>query len=216
MPLARLLAAAAALAAYAVLSHALMVHAPDRPWAVAAVFGPLWAAVVLSAWAQRQRAVLAACALVAAGVAVVVAQGGVRDIQLMYVLQYTGMHWMLAWGFASTLRPGHKALITTMAERVHTRFPEAMRVYTRQLTAAWAIYFIGMSVLSWAIYLAAPWPVWSLFCNMLTPLAVGTFFIAEYFWRYWRHPDFERVSFKLMAQAWRTRLQPGTAPGPTP
>ncbi len=46
--------AVSALVAYALLSNALMVHAPNHPWTVALLFGPLLLAVGGLGWQRRQ------------------------------------------------------------------------------------------------------------------------------------------------------------------
>jgi len=208
----RLALAAAALAAYAGLSHWLMVNAADRPWAVAALFGPLVLAVAATGWRRRQPLTLAACAAGVATLALVVWRGGVEDVNRMYVLQHAGIHLALAWSFGLTLRPGGKALIEMMAESVHQHFSAAMRAYTRRLTFWWVLYFLGMIVVSLAIYGLAPWPWWSLFCNVLTPLAAVLFFVGEHALRYWRHPEFERVTLRTALAAYRGVASGGPPP----
>ena len=212
MPGWRLALAAAALAAYAGLSHWLMLNAADRPWAVAVLFGPLVLAVAAAGWRQRQVPTLAACALGVAVLALVVWRGGVDDVNRMYVLQHAGIHLALAWSFALTLRPGGKALIEMLAERLHRHFTPAMRAYTRRLTLWWVLYFLGMVVVSLAVYVLAPWPWWSLYCNVLTPLAALAFFAAEHVLRYWRHPDFERVTLRTAFAAYRSAADGGPQP----
>jgi uncharacterized membrane protein len=193
--------------AYALLSHWLMVHAANRPWAVAVLFGPLVLAVAATGWQRRQGGVLAACAAGVALIAAVVARGGVEDVNRMYVLQHGGIHLALAWAFGSTLRSGATPLITTIAEglhrRLHQRFTPAMRAYTRWVTGAWTAFFIGMVVASALIYAFAPWPWWSFFCNVLTPLAAALMTLVEHVQRYRRHPDFERISIRAAFAAWR-------------
>jgi uncharacterized membrane protein len=205
VPAWRLAAIGSGIVAYALLSHALMIHWPERAWAVAALFGPLWAAVAAGGWQRRHRPTLAACALVFAVVVVVVARGGVDDIHLMYVLQHAGIHATLAWAFASTLRPGGKALITAMAETLHRDFSPAIAAYTRKVTQVWSAYFFGMVVFSLALYTLAPWPWWSLYCNVLTPLAAAGLFFAEVAYRWHRHPEFERVALTDLVRAIRRR-----------
>lgn len=212
MPAWRLALAAAALAAYAGLSHWLMVNAADRPWAVAALFGPLVLAVAAAGWRQRQTLTLAACAAGVVALALVVWRGGIDDVNRMYVLQHAGIHLALAWSFGLTLRPGGKALIEMLAERVHRRFSAEMRAYTRRLTLWWVIYFLGMVVVSLAVYALAPWPGWSLFCNVLTPLAAVAFFAGEHVLRYRRHPDFERVTLRTAFAAYRGAADGGAPP----
>lgn len=208
-PVWRLAGTGAALGAYALVSHALMVHAPDRAWSVAALFGPLWAAVALGGWVRRHWPTLALCGLVLVGIVLVVARGGVSDIHLMYVLQHAGVHAALAWAFAMTLRAGQQPLISALAERVHDGLTPALREYTRRLTQAWVVYFLAMIGLSFALYASAPWSAWSLFCNVITPLAALGFFAAEWAWRRLRHPEFERVSPVRVWQAWQQRRQGG-------
>lgn len=210
-PVWRLAGTGAALGAYAVASHLLMVHLPDRAWSVAALFGPLWLAVALGGWLRRHWPTLAACAAVLIVISTVVARGGVEDIHLMYVLQHAGVHGALAWAFGLTLRPGQVALITRIAERVHGTVAEPVRIYTRHLTRAWVGYFLAMIALSALLYAFAPWPWWSLFCNVVTPLAVLVFFAGELGWRHLRHPEFELVS---PARVWRAWQQHGSGGAP--
>jgi uncharacterized membrane protein len=203
-------------AAYAVLSHQLMLHAAQAPWAVAALFGPLVVGVALAAMPQpgtRRTLTWLACAGVVAVLVATVLHGGVRDMQLMYVLQHAGIHLALAWGFGLTLRPGSTALITAMAEKLHTVFTPEMRAYTRWLTGLWVAYFVGMVVVSVGIYTVLPWAWWSAFCNLATPLLAVAFFVGEHFVRYARHPHFERVSMRAAFAAYQNKPPPQAASG---
>jgi uncharacterized membrane protein len=213
MPVWQIAAAGLALAAYAVLSHVLMVHFAQQPWAVAALFGPLLAAVAGGGWLRRQWWLLAACAALVAWLAWLVWRGGVADINRMYVLQHGGIHLALAWTFAITLKAGSTPLITSLAERLHRHFSAEMRAYTRWLTALWVWYFVGMVVVSGLVYALAPWPWWSLFCNVLTPVFAVALFVGEHLIRYVRHPDFERVSLRAAFGAYRDAGQ-SAGPGP--
>jgi uncharacterized membrane protein len=194
----------ALLLGYAALSTWAMTHAPDRPWAVAVLFGPLVAGLAIEGWLRRHALSLAASAALALLLAVVVARGGVADISRLYVLQHACVHAALGWCFGRTLRAGSTPLITAMAERVHTVFTAPMREYTRWLTGIWAVYFVAMIALSLAIYALAPWSWWSLFCNVFTPAAAAGLFLAEHVLRRWRHPDFERVSIAQALRAFQT------------
>lgn len=207
MPGWRIAAAALSLLGYALLGHWLMLHAANQPWAVAALFGPLLVAVGGMGWHRRQWATLAACAALLVLLAAIVWRGGVRDMQRMYVLQHGAIHLALAWSFALTLRGGGTPLITLLAEGLHRKlqqdFTPAMHAYTRALTSVWAAYFLGMVVLSALIYLLAPWSWWSLFCNLLTPLAAALLFVGEHLLRYRRHPEFARVSLRAAFDAYQ-------------
>lgn len=207
MPGWRIAAVALSLLGYALLGHWLMLHAANQPWAVAALFGPLLVAVGGMGWHRRQWATLAACAALLVLLAAIVWRGGVTDMQRMYVLQHGAIHLALAWSFALTLRGGGTPLITLLAEGLHRKlhqdFTPAMHAYTRVLTLVWAAYFLGMVVLSALIYLLAPWSWWSLFCNLLTPLAAALLFVGEHLLRYRRHPEFARVSLRAAFDAYQ-------------
>ncbi len=203
-----------AFAGYAGLSHWMMVHAAREPWAVAVLFGPLVLAIAASGWQRRQPAVLAACGLGVALLVGVVLRGGVDDANRLYVLQHGGIHLALAWVFGSTLRAGSTPLISALAASVHTHFPPALQAYTRWLTALWTAYFLGMLLVSALVYALAPWPWWSIFGNLLTPLAAVSVFLVEHVMRYRRHPDFERVSIRVAINAYRRHSAQPEAPRP--
>jgi len=194
----------AAFTAYALVSHWMMVNAAREPWAVAVLFGPLVLAVAGTALKRRQFAVLALCAAGVALLVAVVVRGGVADANRLYVLQHAGIHLALAWTFGSTLRAGGTPLITALARSVHEVFTPAMQAYTRWLTGLWAAYFVAMVLVSVLIYALAPWPWWSFFCNVLTPLFAALVFVVEHVLRYRRHPDFERVTMRTAINAWRS------------
>ena len=202
----RLVAAAAGLGLYALLSHCLMLYAAQEPWAVAVLFGPLVVALAAAGWQRRQPLLLALCAGGVAVLAVVVSRGGVDDVNRMYVLQHAGIHAALACGFGLTLRQGSTPLITTLARSVHLRlghgFSNEMEDYTRWVTGLWTAYFCVMVLLSLAIYLLAPWPWWSAFANLFTPLSAAALMVGEHIQRYRRHPDFDRVALRSAIAAY--------------
>lgn len=203
MPHWRIVAVAAALAAYALLSYALMAYAPDRPWSVAALFGPLLVAVAIGGWVRRHAPTLLGSAAAALFLAWIVARGGGADVNRLYVLQHAAVNAGLGVSFAATLRPGATPLITLLAERIHDVFTPAMRAYTRWLTGVWVGYFVAMIVVSMLLYTLAPWPWWSFFCNVITPLAGIGLFVGEYVVRYRRHPEFERATLAQAFKAYR-------------
>ena len=201
----RFVAVAAVLVGYALLSYWLMAHAPANPWTVVALFSPLVAGMAANGWKRRHAPTLLLCAAIALVLAVVVARGGVGDVARLYVLQHGALHAVLGWSFAMTLRHGATPLITAIAERVHTEFTPEMRAYTRWLTGLWVAYFFGMIAVSLVIYAFAPWLWWSLYANLLTPLAAVALFVGEHLLRYLRHPEFERATIARALQAYRAR-----------
>jgi uncharacterized membrane protein len=203
MPSWRWVAAGLALAGYALLSHALMVLAGDRPWAVAALLAPLVFALGGVALQLRHLPTLFVCLVLLGALGWVGASGQPQSINRLYLLQHAGIHLALGCAFAYTLRRGATPLITAMAARVQGTMTPTKARYTRRVTALWAGYFAGMVVLSLALYAWAPWWVWSLFANLATPLAMVTLFVSEHLLRYRLHPEFERLSVLQALRAYR-------------
>ncbi|MEW6703971.1 MAG: hypothetical protein AB1430_03880 [Pseudomonadota bacterium] len=191
-----------AAAAYAALSHALMLNATAEPWAVAALLGPLLGVTGLVAWRGRQWGVLGGVGVAAAVLGGVVAQGGVEQVSRLYVLQHVGIHLALGAGFGLSLRD-EVSLIGRVARTVHQEFTPALAGYTRGVTAAWTAYFFGMSALSLWVYAFGSWSAWSLLANVITPAAIGALFVGEHLLRYRLHPEFERVSLAEAVRAYR-------------
>jgi len=199
-----------ALAGYALLSHLLMLYAADRPWAVLAIFGPLLAAVFGLALRRGHRPTLV---ITLAGLALLVGvalNGGLGDVNRLYVAQHAGIHLALGLTFAATLRRGGTSLIGRLATQVHGSAPPAMLAYAHRVTALWAAYFFGMASLSVWIYASFAWSTWSVFANLVTPVSAVGLFIGEYVVRYTLHPEFERAT---MAQALRAYGRSGANPG---
>jgi uncharacterized membrane protein len=192
--------------AYVLGSHWLMTRPHPSPWNMVGVLAPMLAAVALGAWRAGQRALAACAGLGVAALSAPALLGVPVSAQALYLAQHVGVNLFLAVGFGSTLRAGQTSLITTMATRVHRVFTPAMAVYTRKVTLAWTLYFVAMAALSVGLYLFASFEAWAFFANLLTPLAVGLMFGAEYVLRYRLHPEFERTS---VADAIRSYLQSG-------
>lgn len=205
----------AVLAGYALLSNWLMIHHAQAPLTVALLFGPLLVGVAAVGWRQRQWLTLAGCVVLLAVLAAVVLAGGVRDAQRLYVLQHGALHLLMAWAFAATLQPGRTALITLLARGVHGRlgqvFTPEMAAYTRGLTRVWSGYFIGMVLVSALLYATAPWPWWSWFCTVFTPLSAVALFLGEHALRYRLHPEFPRIGPRVAFEAWQRHGKNGDA-----
>jgi len=200
----RALAVALALAGYALLSHVLMVFAAEEPWAVLVLLGPLLLGVSGVAVQQRHLPSLLACMVAACGLwAYVTTHDGLHRIEHLYVLQHAGIHFALGCVFGATLRPGATPLISAFAARVHRTMTPALLRYTRQVTAVWCAYFALMVVLSLGLFIAAPWWWWSVFANLVTPVAAVALFVGEYLVRYRLHPEFERTTLAQAFQAYR-------------
>ncbi len=198
----RLVMGLLAVAAYLAMSHWLTLHAADRPWAIAACLAPWWIGAAVVALRQRAMLGMAALLLVALLVGLVVARGGLGDVRQLYLLQHAGIHLALGAMFANSLRSGHLSLIGGVASRVHGGLTPAMQAYCRAVTFSWVIYFVGMALLSVIVYRYFSWTSWSTLANIVTPLAIGAWFVGEFVLRYWLHPEFERATLMQAARAY--------------
>ena len=214
---ARLAAGVAAVVVYAVLSHQLMLHAADAPWAVAAIFGPLLLPCLAVAWRRGNRLVLALTVAALIALVFIVAAGGLGDVKRLYLAQHVGWHVVLGLSFAASLRGPGLSLVGQVAKRVHGgRLSADMQAYTVHVTRLWAGYFFGMAALSVAVFLLAPWSAWSLLANLLTPVAIGLLFVGEHVVRYWLHPEFERVRLAEAVRAFQQRPEADAPPADVP
>jgi uncharacterized membrane protein len=196
---------------YLLGSYGFMAYMPGSPWAMALLFGPFLLGFAVSGLARRQWGLLILAVLGGAGLIWIGARGRI-SVEQLYVAQHAMIHIALAVTFGWTLCAGRTPLITALAERLHSNFTQPMRVYTHGLTRLWAAFFVAMVVLSIFIYALAPWPWWSFFCVFLTPAAAAIFFVGEYFFRYWRHPEFERVSMSNIIRAYQGFRQGVSSP----
>ena len=212
---ARRAAGVAAALVYAAASHALMTRAQDSPWALAVVLGPLVVLGAAGAWGSGRKLVAVAGVLAALLMVQLAWSGHGIPPRVLYLAQHAGIHLALGAWFGSTLQRGAEPLITALARRVQHVSPELAR-YTRKLTLAWTLYFLGMTAASLALFLAGDFAHWSLLANILTPVFTATFFVGEYLLRYRLHPDFERVSLQQALQAWRSHGSAGTAQDASP
>lgn len=106
-------------------------------------------------------------------------------------ITHWGIYISLLVTFGLTLRPGHEALITTMARKMHGdgpgydpgEIPPQLAEYTRRVTIAWCCFFAVQLSLSVSLFCFAPLVAWSFFVNILDVPLVAAMFAAEYFVR---------------------------------
>jgi uncharacterized membrane protein len=94
--------------------------------------------------------------------------------------------------FARTLVGDREPLVTRIARIERSgQLPPDLARYTRNLTRAWAGFFVLMAAISVTLAVTGPLAAWSLFTNILNYLLVALFFILEYLYRrvrYRHHP----------------------------
>jgi uncharacterized membrane protein len=200
----RLLLGLGAVGLYALLSHWLMLHAADAPWAVAAIFGPLLLPCLAFAWRRGNVPVAALTLAALTALVFIVAAGGLGDVKRLYLAQHAGVHLALGLSFAASLRGPGLPLISQVARRVHGgRMDAGLLAYTAALTRVWVGYFLGMAAASVIVFVWGSWDAWSLLANLLTPAAIALLFAGEHWLRYRLHPEFERVSIADAVRAFQ-------------
>jgi uncharacterized membrane protein len=103
-----------------------------------------------------------------------------RNFSVVYLLQEGGFYSLMAASFGRSLRGPRVALCTQLADQVHGPLtPQEVR-YTRQVTAAWALFFFTITAATVGLFLFAPLRIWSLFANFCVLPLIGLMFAGEY------------------------------------
>jgi uncharacterized membrane protein len=208
---------AAGAIAYPVLAHysaATSVATTFPSLGVAVSLAPSLALLLWLTWRSPRRPVmLLLCALV----------GGLlwgfwgvleRNFSWVYFLQHAGTYVMLASVFGVTLARGRQPLCTRFAEVVHGSLtPEEVR-YSRQVTLAWTLFLLAISLVSSALFFFVSIEVWSVFANFLSFPLILLMFVVEYLIRLRKLPHQKKHSIMDGVLAyWRT---PAARPGVSP
>lgn len=207
---------AAGAIAYPVLAHysTSATAVATMPWlGVGMSLTPALAILLWLTWtSQRKPTMLLLCTAVA------LLLWGLWDtlehnFSWVYFIQHAGTNLMLAAVFGTTLARGRQALCTRFAEAVHGILaPDVLR-YTRQITLAWTLFFVAVSLVSTVLFLFFAIETWSIFANFLTFPLVLLMFAVEYGVRLYKLPHLEKHSIlDGMLAFWKT--PPGTHPPP--
>jgi uncharacterized membrane protein len=213
--IARGLVIAAAAVAYPVLAHysAATSAATTLPsLGVAVSLAPSLAILLWLAWRSPRRPLMLLLCAAVGGVLGVYWGALQRNFSWVYFLQHVGTNVMLAAVFGVTLMRGRQPLVTKLAEVVHrgSLEPEVLR-YTRQVTLAWTLFFVAVSLVSGVLFCCASIEVWSVFANFLTFPLIVLMFAVEYAVRLRMLPNQEHHSIMEGVRAfWK---KPATLPG---
>jgi uncharacterized membrane protein len=112
-----------------------------------------------------------------------------KDFSVAYLLQEAGFYGLMAASFGRSLSGGRVALCTRLADQVHGPLSPQEVLYTRRVTAAWALFFVSITAATVGFFLFAPLRVWSLFANFCVLPLIGLMFMAEYAVRRHALPD---------------------------
>lgn len=171
-------------AAQAVAAGIVLWTLPRHRWVGPAVTAALLLPLAIGAWQAPQTGLLASAGLA-------------------HALVYTA----LLAVFASSLRPGRTALVTTIASRLNPAFHAGMIPYTRAVTWAWCLFFATQLAVS-TLLLATNPLLWRDFVTILhawflLAMLVGESLVRRRRWRHERSVgllDTIRGVRRLMAQ----------------
>jgi uncharacterized membrane protein len=103
-----------------------------------------------------------------------------RNFSIVYLIQQCGFYAIMAFGFGRSLFQGRVPLCTQLADKVHGPLSALELRYTRQVTVAWAVFFLLNIAVTGLLFAFAPLRIWSLFVNFLSLPLILLMFGAEY------------------------------------
>ena len=173
-------AATAFIVGYAGLSHYSNTAGQARGLGVALTLLPLLSLGCWLTWRSGHRWIALLVSVAAAYLLIRFRALLESNLSTIYLLQECVFYGLMAASFGWSLRKGHVALCTRFADKVHGPLsPQELR-YTRQVTAAWAVFFVLMTAATLGFYLFAPLRVWSVFANFCSLPLVALMFACEY------------------------------------
>jgi uncharacterized membrane protein len=215
----RWIAIAAGAIAYPVLAHysAATSAATTFPsLGVAVSLAPALAILLWLTWRSPRRQLML---LVCTGVALLLWNfwGTLeRNFSWVYFLQHAGTYAMLAAVFGVTLGRSRQALCTRFAEVVHGSLsPEEVR-YSRQVTLAWTLLLLSISLVSSGLFFLSGIEVWSVFANFISLPLILLMFAVEFAVRRRKLPHQKQHSIMDGVRAyWKTpAVRPGVPSDP--
>ncbi|MFD1709258.1 hypothetical protein FVQ98_08405 [Ottowia sp. GY511] len=130
------------------------------------------------------------------------------NVRLLYLAQHIGVHAILCWLFARTLRHGCTPLCTEFASWVHEDMSSTRLLwYTRQVTFWWAMFFGLMVIASLLLFRYASPEAWTGFSAVIGPLLTGAVFLIENLLRSRFLPPQDRVGLTGTWRAIQARLR---------
>ena len=166
--------------AYAVLSHYSNSLAETRNLGVGLAVGPVISVGLVLIWRWGQPWV----ALLAAAAAAMLLRHFwpllEKNFAVVYLLQEGGFYSVMALSFGQSLLGRRQALCTLLADKVHGPLTPQEVLYTRRVTAAWALFFVMITATTLGLFAFAPLRIWSLFANFCVLPLIGLVFAGEY------------------------------------
>lgn len=192
---------------YAVLAHYASAMSDIGAWAILSAGAPLIVVGIGFARESRWGLLVMALATLLLGVLAWFWPQLHNPASWLYFLQHCGVNALLAAVFGRTLAKQRRPLCTVFASAIHEKMtPELLR-YTRQVTAAWAIFFLASAVMSAALFFFATIEVWSVFANILSMPSIVLMFLVENEVRKRVLPVRDQLGLMATVRAFRTTLR---------
>ena len=188
-------AIAAGVIAYPVLAHYSTATSTANSFPALGLTVSLAPVLAIAAWlawrSPRPFAMLVLCA--AAGCLLWLYRDTLeRHFGWVYFIQHAGIYVLLGAAFGLTLRRGRAPLCTRFAQAVRGSLSPEVAHYTRRVTLAWTLLFLGISLISTLLFLFSSIAVWSVFANFLSLPLIALMFIVEHLVRRRCLPDLEQ------------------------
>ena len=166
--------------AYSVLSHYSNLNPQAHDLRTVLALAPMLTLglVLLWRWSGALMALLAAAA--AAYLLRAFWPLFAQNFSIVYLLQQAGFYSIMAFTFGRSLRKGSMPLCTQLADKVHGPLSALELRYTRQVTVAWVIFFLGNVAANFLLFEFAPLSVWSVYVNFCSLPLILLMFAAEY------------------------------------
>jgi uncharacterized membrane protein len=166
--------------AYSVLSHYSNLNPQAHDLRTVLALAPMLTLGLVLLWRWSGALV----ALLAAAAAVYLLRAFwplfAQNFSIVYLLQQAGFYSIMAFTFGRSLRKGSMPLCTQIADKVHGPLSALELRYTRQVTVAWVIFFLGNVAANFLLFEFAPLSVWSVFVNFCSLPLILLMFAAEY------------------------------------
>jgi len=104
----------------------------------------------------------------------------IEEFSIVYLIQQAGFYVLMAWTFGRTLFKGRVPLCTEFADKIHGPLTALELRYTRAVTWAWVLFFLGNLSVTFVLFAMAPLRTWSFFVNFVSLPLVLLMFVVEF------------------------------------
>jgi uncharacterized membrane protein len=166
--------------AYAGLSHYSNSNTQARGLATLLALAPMLALGCLMVW--RWNGLLLA-ALLAAAVLLLLGHYWnllIAEFSIVYLIQQCGFYVLMALTFGRSLFQGRVPLCTEFADKIHGPLSDLELRYTRSVTWAWVLFFLGNLGVTFILFAFASLRTWSFFVNFISLPLVLLMFVTEF------------------------------------